>query len=72
MTQIFIRFKILLKALFKMGVIGSCKTIVFNFRYFPFRQAIYLPIILSSKVKVVNMGRDRIVFDGLGGVGLVF
>ena len=57
----------LLKAFFTIGITGIFKTIVFNFRYLPFQQAIHIPVVLSSKVKVVNMGRGRLILDNLGG-----
>lgn len=48
----------LLKNLAKLGIIGIIKTNIFNFRYMPLSQAFHLPILLSSKVKVVNMRRN--------------
>lgn len=53
-----------------IGFTGIVKTIIFNFRYLPFKQAIHIPVVLSSKVKVMNMARNRIVLDDLGGASL--
>lgn len=61
----------ILKALSTIGITGIFKTIVFNYRYLPFNQAIHIPVVLSSKVKVVNMGQGRLVLDNLGGVSIV-
>lgn len=61
----------LFHALPTIGFMGIVKTLAFNFRYLPFKQAIHLPVVLSSKVKVVNMGRGRLVLDDLGGASLV-
>ena len=61
-----------IEALTKIGIVGICKTIIFNFRYMPFSQAVHIPVLISSKVKVVKMGRNRIVLDGLGGASLAF
>ena len=57
----------LFHALSTIGFMGIIKTLAFNFRYLPFKQAIHIPVVLSSKVKVVNMGRGRLVLDDLGG-----
>ena len=56
-----------LGALSKIGILGLFKTVYFNFRYLPIKQAVFMPVILSSKVSVRNMGRGRLVLDGLGG-----
>lgn len=63
------------KNLARLGFIGIIKTVIFNFRFMPIRQAIHLPILLSSKVKVVNMRRNRILIDSTsnwGGEDLAF
>lgn len=57
----------MLEVLSKIGIIGLFKTVCFNFRYFPFKQAIFMPVILTSKVSFKGMGRGKIVLDGLGG-----
>lgn len=57
----------MLEALSKIGIIGLFKTVCFNFRYLPFKQAVFMPVILTSKVSVRSMGRGRIVLDDLGG-----
>lgn len=57
----------IIKGLGKIGLWGIIKTLWFNFRFIPFKEAIFLPVLLSSKVEVQNMRRGRIVLDGLGG-----
>ena len=39
------------------------KTILFNFRYLPLRQAIKLPIIFVSKVKFINL-KGKVAYSG--------
>jgi acetyltransferase-like isoleucine patch superfamily enzyme len=47
--------------LFNIGVRGTIKTIYFNFRYLPFRQAKHIPILLSKKTFIkVEGGRVKI------------
>jgi len=48
-----------LNKLFDLGLIGLIKTVYFNFSYFSFRDAIHLPVILSSRstIKVSNKRR---------------
>lgn len=55
----------------KIGVVGMFKTIYFNFRYLPFKQAVFMPVVLSSRVSIRNMGRNRLVLDSRGGELLV-
>lgn len=38
------------------------KTIYFNFKYLPFRQAVILPVIISNKVQLANV-KGKIVFE---------
>lgn len=40
------------------------KTIVFNLRYFPLRQAVRLPVLILNNFKVMEMHRMGIVFEG--------
>lgn len=49
--------KKLVRYLFTMGYL---KTIVFNLRYFPFTQAIHMPVLLARKVKIKNCRRGAI------------
>ena len=37
-------------------LLGLPKTLVFNFRYLPFAQACRLPVLVSRRVKLVNLG----------------
>lgn len=45
----------------QIGVLGIIKTLWFNFRYLPFKNAFYIPVILSSKVKVQRMHRGGVI-----------
>ena len=49
-----------------LGLKGFAKTIVFNFKYLPFHQAINLPILMSGKVKFGYMKKGAIVLVGGG------
>ena len=37
-------------------LLGLPKTLIFNFRYFPFAQACRLPVLVSHRVKLVRLG----------------
>jgi hypothetical protein len=45
---------------------GIVKTIYFNFRYLPFRDAVNLPFILASNVRVSSCHRGFCEFIGGG------
>lgn len=51
----------------KVGIRDVLKTLIFNFRYFPIHLAIRLPVLLSHRVEVRNMARNRIMLDEVGG-----
>lgn len=46
-----------------MYILNYIKTIYFNFRYLPFKQAIYLPIWITTNFKVMKLKRGQIVLD---------
>lgn len=46
-----------------MNIFNWIKTIYFNFRYLPFRQAVYLPIWITTNFKVMKLKRGQIVLD---------
>ncbi len=58
--------KRLIKLLLDFGFLGVIKTIKFNLMYFPLREGIYMPVFLTSKVKVHNMGKNRIILHEVG------
>lgn len=51
----------------KIGILGVIKTIYFNLRYFPFRDGIYMPVVLTSNVEIKNMYKNGIIFENAGG-----
>lgn len=46
-----------------MELFNSLKTIYFNFRYLPLRQAVYLPIWITTNFKVMKLKRGQIILD---------
>ena len=52
-----------MKDLFSVGII---KTIWFNFRYLPFKQAVHLPFVLARNVRVISC--ERVFCEFRGGV----
>lgn len=46
-----------------MQLLNRIKSIYFNFRYLPFRQAIYLPIWITTNFKVMKLKRGQIILD---------
>ena len=46
-----------------MQLLNRIKSIYFNFRYLPFKQAIYLPIWITTNFKVMKLKRGQIVLD---------
>lgn len=46
-----------------MKFLDTLKSIYFNFRYLPLRQAIYLPIWITSNFKVKKLKRGQIILD---------
>lgn len=63
------RVKSLVRVIKDYGLYGILRIIVFNLRYFPFRQAVHLPVLFTSKVKVRNMHRGGIVLRNCVGGG---
>lgn len=56
----------IIRYLFKTNWI---KTIWFNFRYLPFRQALYLPFFISRHTRIVCERDARIILEQVEGVG---
>lgn len=46
-----------------MQLLNRIKSIYFNFRYLPFKQAIYLPIWITTNFKVQKLKRGQIILD---------
>lgn len=46
-----------------MYFVNLIKTIYFNFRYLPFKQAVYLPIWITTNFKVMKLKRGQIILD---------
>ena len=46
-----------------MKLLNWIKSIYFNFRYLPFKQAIYLPIWITTNFKVLKLKRGQIILD---------
>ena len=46
------------KAITRMNILAIPKTILFNFRYFPFREALKFPVIVSHRVKLLTLGGE--------------
>lgn len=46
-----------------MQLLNRIKSIYFNFRYLPFKQAVYLPIWITTNFKVLKLKRGQIVLD---------
>ena len=46
-----------------MQLLNRIKSIYFNFRYLPFRQAVYLPIWITTNFKVLKLKRGQIILD---------
>ena len=46
-----------------MNILNRFKSIYFNFRYLPFKQAIYLPIWITTNFKVMKLKRGQIILD---------
>ena len=46
-----------------MQLLNRIKSIYFNFRYLPFKQAIYLPIWITTNFKVMKFKRGQIILD---------
>ena len=46
-----------------MQLLNRIKSIYFNFRYLPFKQAIYLPIWVTTNFKVMKLKRGQIILD---------
>ena len=63
-------FILLMKVVKYNGIRGTLKSIIFNLKYFPLRQALKLPVIMTSRVKVRNMRRNGIVLKNCGGGGI--
>lgn len=45
-------------------IVSLPKTICFNFRYLPLRQAVKLPAFIDYKTRIINVRRGAIQFDG--------
>lgn len=54
-----------------IGLRGCVKTIIFNFKYFPFRDAIHLPVLMSGNVSVGYMKKGAIILSGGGKFGVL-
>ena len=52
-----------MKDLFSVGII---KTVWFNFRYLPFKQAVHLPFVLARNVRLISCERGFCEFIGGG------
>ena len=46
-----------------MQLLNRIKSIYFNFRYLPFKQAVYLPIWITTNFKVMKLKRGQIILD---------
>lgn len=44
-----------------MEIINTIKSIYFNLRYLPFRQAIYMPIWVTTNVRICSLKRGQII-----------
>lgn len=58
---------LIIKRLIKgAGLVGFIRTIIFNLRYFPFKIAIKLPVILYNKVYFPGLKRGHIIIENPG------
>lgn len=55
------KFKRLYGLIGYCGIVGFYKTIIFNFKYFPLKQAYHLPVLMSGKVRINMKGGGIIV-----------
>ena len=46
-----------------MQLLNRIKSIYFNFRYLPFRQAIYMPVWITTNFKIMKLKRGQIILD---------
>lgn len=44
-------------------ILNLIYTVFFNFRYLPLRQAIYLPIYVTTNLRDVKLRRGQIIID---------
>lgn len=61
--KIFSRIKTVILLLCQLVCHNPIKTVWFNFKVLPFRQAIYLPILLYGKAEFRNIQRGGVVID---------
>ena len=46
-----------------MQLLNRIKSIYFNFRYLPFRQAIYMPVWITTNFKIMKLQRGQIILS---------
>lgn len=46
-----------------MQILNFIKSVYFNLRYLPFKQAVYLPIWITTNFKVMKLKRGQIILD---------
>ena len=46
-----------------MQLVNYIKSVYFNFRYLPFKHAVYLPVWITTNFKVMKLKRGQIVLD---------
>lgn len=52
----------IVRIIYNLGVIGTIKTIYYNFKLLPFKQALHFPIFISGKTVVKDTRRGAISF----------
>ncbi len=52
-----------IKAVISIGFCNCFRTIIFNFKYLPYNQALHLPIIISGKLEVRHLKKGQIIIE---------
>lgn len=47
---------IFFKIILKVGIIAIFRSIIYNFRYLPLKQALYFPIVVGKRSKIIGEG----------------
>ena len=51
------------RGFFSFGPVNVFRSVIFNFKYLPFKVALRFPVLISGKLVVKNLSKGCIVFD---------
>ena len=66
LSKIIVIKRVLYTLLFKLGIRGTFKTLLFNFKYLNFYEAIHFPVLIGKLVCVKRCNRGSLIFGGGG------